>query len=70
MKLISLIAKCLITTIYFIVFGILSYYVYKLNIIPNKYLIVIYSLVGLSTILLIINLFKSKRYIKIYQELY
>lgn len=65
MKLISLIAKCLITTIYLIVFGILSYYVYKLNIIPNKYLIAIYSLVGLSTILLIINLFKSKRYIKI-----
>ena len=56
----------LITLVYILVLCVLSYYVYKLNIIPNKYLIVAYGLIGVSSILLIFNLIRKCRlYVKI-----
>lgn len=55
----------ILTLIYLAVLCVLSFYVYKLNIIPTKYLIVAYSLIAISSILLIISLFKSRVIIKI-----
>ncbi len=59
-NILSIITKTLITVIYLVVFILLSYYVYKLNIIPTKYLIITYGLVLISTILLIYCLFKTR----------
>ncbi len=64
-KIVMIIIKSLITFIYLFILSILSYYVYKLNIVPTKYLIVTYSLISVATLLLVFNLFKSKLYVKI-----
>lgn len=55
----------IITIIYFLVLCALSYYIYRLNIIPNRYLLIAYGLIFLVTTLLIINLFKRKSTIKV-----
>lgn len=64
-KIIFALISVVLTLIYLVVLGVLSYYVYKLNIIPNKYLIIAYTLIGISSILLIYNLFKSRIVVKI-----
>lgn len=64
-KLVSNIISIILTLVYLFTLVVLSYYVYKLNIIPNKYLIVAYSLIIISSILLITCLFKFRLVIKI-----
>ena len=64
-KVIFTIIKLILTSIYLLVLGVLSYYVYKLNIIPNKYLIIAYSFIGVISVLLILFLFKSRVVLRI-----
>ena len=49
-KIISIIMSILIPVIYIAVLTVLSYYIYKLNIIPNKYLVIGYIFIGIITI--------------------
>ena len=58
-RILMLSIKCLIVLIYLLILGVLTYYIHKLNIIPNKYLIVGYGSISIVTIIAFVILFRS-----------
>lgn len=60
------IINILVLSIYFIILGVLSYYTYKLNIIPTKYLITGIGIILIITLLILYSVFWGRNiYIKI-----
>ncbi len=57
------ILSLLITLIYIAIILITSYFIFKLNIIPDKYLIIGYIILFIITIILIFNILNKKKYI-------